>query len=153
MKRFPLRAGLVLALLPALALAQAAIPEPDVGSLGASFLQALMSKNWGLLLSVALLAVVWAVRAFGGRLWAPIATPRGSALLSFFGGTLALLVAALGTGQSFSLSLLLSCVSTALTASGLWSTTKAVVERAKPQPMAPERCTPIQIANGTCTPG
>lgn len=151
MKRASLRAGLVLALLPALALAQTAIPEPDVGSLGASFLTALMSKNWGLLLSVALLGAVWAVRALGGKVWAPLASERGSAVLAFLGGTLALLVGALGTGQSFSVSLLLGCVSTALTASGLWSTTKSVV---KPKPtMAPDKCSPIQIANGTCTPG
>lgn len=151
MKRASLRAGLVLALLPALALAQTAIPEPDVGSLGASFLTALMSKNWGLLLSVALLGVVWAVRALGGKVWAPLASERGSAVLAFLGGTLALLVGALSAGQSFNVSLLLGCVSTALTASGLWSTTKSVVA---PKPtMAPDKCSPIQIANGTCTPG
>lgn len=148
MRRLSLRAGLVLALLPALALAQAAIPEPDVGSLGASFLSALMSKNWGLLISVALLAAIWGVRAVGGKVWAPLASERGSAILAFFGGTLALLVGALSTGQSFSLALLLGCASTALTASGLWSTTKAVVTPKR----APERCTPIQIANGTCSP-
>lgn len=142
MKRLVLRAGLVLALVPFAALAQAAIPEPDVSSLGASFLSALMSKNWGLLVSVILLGVVWFVRAFGGKVWAPLSSERGSAVLAFFGGTAALLVGALGTGQSFSVELLLGCVSTALTASGLWSITKSVVK-----PKMAKQCSAADYAN------
>lgn len=149
MKRFTLRAGLALALFPLLAFAQA-IPEPDVGSLGASFLTALMSKNWGLLLSVVLLGAVWFVRAFGGKVWAPLASERGSAFLAFFGGTAALLVGALSAGRTFSVELLLGCVSTSLTASGLWSVGKAVTEKrpgAVPA-MAPQVCSAADIANG-----
>lgn len=150
MKRHVLRAGLLLAFLPVVALAQvASIPEPDAGSLGASFLVALASKNYGLLLSIALLAAVWGARAVGGKVWPPIATPRGSAILAVLGGTLALLVGALGAGQSFSLGLLLSCVSTALAASGMWSAGKALGEKPDTTAsMQPVQCSAADIANG-----
>lgn len=150
MKRFAL-ITLAVVLSPLLALAQVAgIPEPDAGSLGASFLVALASKNYGLLLSIALLAVVWGARAVGGKVWPPIATPRGSAILAVLGGTLALLVGALSAGQVFSLGLLLSCVSTALAASGMWSAGKALGEKAPDvgASMAPVQCSAADIANG-----
>jgi hypothetical protein len=150
MRRTSFLAGLTLALcLPLVAFAQA-IPEPDVGGLGAAFLSALSSKNWGLLLAAVVLAAVWGVRALGAKVWPAVATARGSAILAFAGGTAALLVAALGAGQPFSAGLLLGCISTALTASGLWSTGKAVVE--KPKPVPSMTCTPEEIANRTCIP-
>lgn len=149
LSRAYLYAGIVIAVaVPLSALAQAAIPEPDVGSLGASFLVALTSKNWGLLLSVALLGLVWLARAVGGKVWPPIASPRGSAILAFLGGTAALLVGALGTGQSFSVSLLFGCVSTALTASGLWSVGKATFEKPVVKPTMMPVCSAADIANG-----
>jgi hypothetical protein len=147
MKRHVLRASLVLALFPVIAFAQ--VPEPDAGSLGASFLVALASKNYGLLLSIALLAAVWVARAVGGRVWPAIATPRGSAILAVLGGTLALLVGGLGAGQEFSLGLLLNCVTTALAASGMWSAGKALGEK-KPDvtQSAMPVCSAADIANG-----
>lgn len=156
MKRFTLRAGLALALLPALALAQTAIPEPDAGDLGTSFLSAIATKNWVLLAVVVLAAGVLIARLlakrFAGKFGAWIASPRGSAILASVGGTATLLMYAIRNGVPFTLDLLLGCFMTALSASGLWSVGKAVVEKPKPQPMAPEKCTPIQIANGTCSP-
>lgn len=153
MKRLTLPAGLALALLPFLALAQG-IPEPDAGSLGASFLTGLSTKNYGLLLSAALLGAVWLARFVAGRIGGAVGealtSPRGSAVLAFLGGTAALMVGALGAGQEFSLGLLLGCVSTSLTASGLWSVGKAVVEK-KPgvtPSMAPQVCSAADIANG-----
>lgn len=153
MKRFTLRAGLALAMFPLLAFAQA-IPEPDVGSLGASFLTGLSTKNYGLLLSAALLGAVWLARFVAGRIGGAVGealtSPRGSAILAFLGGTAALLVGALGAGQEFSVGLLLGCVSTSLTASGLWSVSKAVTEKrpdAVPA-MAPQVCSAADIANG-----
>lgn len=153
MKRFAWIATLAV-LSPLVVFAQAAgIPEPDVGSLGASFLKALSTKNYGLLLSAALLGAVWLSRfvagRIGGAVGAALTSARGSAILAFLGGTAALLVGALGAGQQFSLGLLLSCVGTALTASGLWSVGKAVVEKPGVTPsMAPQVCSASDIANG-----
>lgn len=145
--------ALGMALFPFIALAQG-IPEPDAASLGASFLAALASKNYGLLLSAALLGAVWLTRftagRIGGKLGELLTSPRGSAVLAFLGGTAALLVGALGAGQDFSLGLLLGCVSTSLTASGLWSVGKAVVEKkpAVTPSMAPQVCSAADIAQG-----
>jgi hypothetical protein len=143
-----LRLVLAFSLLPLAALAQSAIPEPDVTSLGATFLAALSGKQYPLLASVVLLGAVWLLRAVGGRFIPALATPRGGAILSAVGGTAALLVAALSSGQPLSVGLVLGCLSTALGASGLWSTAKNVAKG----PTQQKVCDPVDIANRTCVP-
>lgn len=138
-------------MLAVLLLAQA-LPEPSVADLGALLLQAITGKQYALLASILVLGAVWLARWAGAKAWAPLGTPRAAALLSALGGTAGLMAIALGSGQPFSLGLLMGCVSTALGASGLWSTAKHITEP-KVVAMAPDRCTPIEIANGTCKPG
>jgi hypothetical protein len=153
MKRLVLRASLVLALLPVAAFAQ--VPEPDAGSLGASFLAAVTTKNWALLVSVLLVGGVLLARLvakrFGGKVGLWLASPRGSAVLATLGGTATLLMYALRNGTPFSVDLLLGCLGTALTASGLWSVGKAVVEPTKKPDVTQSAmpvCSAADIANG-----
>lgn len=127
------------------------IPEPDVGSLAASLLSALSSKNYTLVASILLVGAVWAVRTFGTKAIPGLGTPRAGAILSVVGGTASLLVAALASGQAFSLGLLFGCVNAALAASGLWSAGKNLLTPPEAQ-RAPTICTPAEIANGTCKP-
>lgn len=145
-----MRLALAVLLLPSLAFAQS-VAEPDVGSLFTTFLSALASKNWALLGTVAVLALVWAARTFGAKVIPGLGTPRGGAILSAVGGTAALLVAALSAGQPLTVSLVVGCFWTALSASGLWSVGKNLTTPA-PQAKSPTICTPAEIANGTCKP-
>lgn len=146
-----MRLALAVLLLPSLAFAQTSIPEPDLGGLASTFLAALASKNYALLGTVAVLALVWAARTFGAKVIPGLGTPRGGAILSAVGGTAALLVAALTAGQPLTVSLVVGCLWTALSASGLWSVGKNLAAPA-PQAKAPTICTPAEIANGTCKP-
>lgn len=153
MKRLTLPACLALALLPLVALAQS-IPEPDVASLGASFLAALSTKNYILLAAVVVMGGVWLARfiakQFPGKFATWLTTPRGSAVLAFVGGTVSLLLGAMRSGIPVTLDLVLGCIGTALTASGLWSVGKAVVEKkpAVTPSMAPQVCSAADIAQG-----
>lgn len=146
-----MRFALAVLLLPSLAFAQS-VAEPDAGSLFTTFLSALASKNWALLGTVAVLALVWAARTFGAKVIPGLGTPRGGAILSAVGGTAALLVAALTAGQPLTVSLVVGCFWTALSASGLWSVGKNLTAPAPTPQAAPTICTPAEIANGTCKP-
>lgn len=129
------------------------IPEPDVGNLAASLLAALSAKNYTLVASILLVGAVWLVRTFGAKAWPALGTPRAGAVLSVVGGTASLLVAALASGQAFTLGLLFGCINAALTANGLWSATKNFIKPTVPETQrAPTICTPQEIANGTCKP-
>lgn len=132
-------------------LAQAEASAFDLGGL---LLSAFTQKNYALVGALLLMLGVLLARKVGGKAWPWLATPRGSAVLAAVGGSAAVLVARLSTGSPLSLSLAMEALTAALTASGLWSTGKALAEK-MPKPvvaMAPERCTPIEIANGTCKP-
>lgn len=153
MKRFTLSACLALALFPLLAMAQG-IPEPGVAELGSAFLAALASKNYILLAAVVVMGGVWLARfiakQFPGKFATWLTTPRGSAVLALVGGTVSLLLGALKAGIPIDLDLVLGCIGTALTASGLWSTAKALGEK-KPDvtpSMAPTQCSAADYANG-----
>lgn len=153
MKRLTIPACLALALFPLLALAQG-IPEPGVAELGSAFLAALASKNYILLAAVVVMGGVWLARfiakQFPGKFATWLTTPRGSAVLALVGGTVSLLLGALKAGIPIDLDLVLGCIGTALTASGLWSTAKALGEK-KPDvtpSMAPTQCSAADYANG-----
>lgn len=148
MNRKHLVAGLALAVVPFVALAQAVIPEPDVGTVLSAVFAAVNSKNWALLAAAAVVGVVFVLRKVGAKVHPWFATPRGGVVLLAVGGTGSLLLAALSSGQSFSASLLLGCINTALAASGLWSTVKNAAQTKTQQRV----CDPIEIANRTCVP-
>lgn len=131
-----------------------ALPEPSLIDLGAVVPSAIANKRYDLLLVVGLVALVALARWGGAKVWPWLGTPRGGALLAAFGITGGLLFAALKAGQPLTVDLVVACFLTASSTAGLWSMGKNVAKK-KPEPvtqMAPERCTPIEIANGTCKP-
>jgi len=135
-----------------LLLAQA-LAEPSLLDVGGILLSALSGGQYALLGAAALLVVVLVARKVGGRYVPFLATPRGGAALALLVAGLTSLVARLSTGAPFSLGLVLEAVTVALSASGLWSVGKNLATPKPVQQMAaPEICTPMQIANGTCKP-
>lgn len=127
----------------------AQLSEPSIVDVGGVLLSALSGGQYALLGAAALLLLVLVARKVGGKYVPFLATPRGGAVLALALAGLTSLVARLSAGVPFSLGLVLEAVAVALSASGLWSTGKALVEK---KAMAPGICTPIEIANGTCKP-
>lgn len=138
-------------MLPSL-LAQATA-EPSLLDVGGILLSALSGGQYALLGAAALLLVVLVARKVGGKYVPFLATPRGGAVLALLLAGLTSLVARLASGAAFSVGLVLEAVTVALSASGLWSTGKALVEKkAQPTPSVATVCTPREIAAGTCKP-
>lgn len=135
-----------------LALFAQALPEPSLFDLGGLFVQAISGKQYALGFVVALLGAVGLARWGGAKVWPWLGTPRGGAVLVAVGGTLSLVLAGLRAGQPLTVDLVLGCFLTAATASGLWSIGKNTLQRTPAPQMAPDKCTPIEIANGTCKP-
>ena len=132
----------------------AQVTEPSVLDVGGILLNALSGGQYALLGAAALLLLVLLARKAGGRYVPFLATPRGGAVLALLVAGLTTLVARLASGAVFSVGLVLEAVTVALSASGLWSTGKALVEKPKVSMMPePPICTAIEIANGTCKPG
>lgn len=130
-------------------LAQAEASALDLGGL---LLSAFTQKNYALVGALLLMLGVLLARKVGAKALPWLGTPRGAAVLAAVGGSAAVLVARLASGAPLSPALVLEALTAALTASGLWSTGKALAEKAEPTPTLQERCTPIEIANGTCKP-
>lgn len=134
----------------------AQVTEPSVLNVGGVIVTAILGKKYTLLGCAALVLAVYAARKGGAKVLPWFATPRGSAFLAFLGGGSTWLFAHLSLGEALTPELISEAIKAALTASGLWSTGKALVERkAVPVPaVAPEGpiCNPIEIANGTCRP-
>lgn len=130
----------------------AQLSEPSIVDVGGVLLSALSGGQYALLGAAALLLLVLVARKVGGKYVPFLATPRGGAVLALALAGLTSLVARLSAGATLSLGLVLEAVAVALSASGLWSTGKALVEKKPVTAMAPGICTPIEIANGTCKP-
>lgn len=125
---------LVVLAAPAIALAQdagavPAIPTPDnVGGFASAVLDAIRSKNWGLLAALIVLLVVWGVRKFGGNKLPFLASKLGGLIVNFvasfalaFGGLCA-------AGATVTAGLLLQAAEVAFLAAGGWSCLKTVIE-------------------------
>jgi len=124
------------------------VPELGVDEVLSLVARAFSGKQWGLLGVLALVGLVLLLLKVGGR-WMPLlGTPRGAVVLTLVGGTGTLLAVALGAGQPLTLGLVLSCLMTAASASGLWSWGQSALKR----PAVAVICTPTEIANGTCRP-
>ena len=134
-----------------LLLAQA-VAEPSILDVGGVLVSALSGGQYALLGAAGLLLLVLVARKAGGRYVPFLATPRGGAVLALLVAGLTPLVARLAAGAPFSMGLVLEAVTVALSASGLWSVGKNLAHKGTSAAMAPERCTPIEIANGTCKP-
>lgn len=95
--------------------------------------QALQMGPAGIALGVAALLVglVQLVRHFGGRLHPALGTPRAAAITSLVLAILGALAATLATGAQLSLTVVLNAILAGLTASGLFSAGKAVIQRSE----------------------
>ncbi len=95
--------------------------------------QALAMGPAGLALGVAALLVgaVQLVRTFGGKLHPALGTPRAAAITSLVLAILGALAASLATGQALTLTVALNAILAGLTASGLFSASKAVIQRSE----------------------
>lgn len=90
--------------------------------------QALAMGPAGIALGVAavLVGLVQLVRHFGGRLHPALGTPRAAAITSLALAILGALAASLATGQALTLTVVLNAILAGLTASGLFSASKAI---------------------------
>lgn len=131
-----------------------AVAEPSLFDVLGIIAAAVLGKKYTLLGCAALVLAVFAARKGGAKVLPWLATPRGSALLAFLGGGSTWLFVRVAAGEAMSPELISEAIKAALTASGLWSTGKALVERkAVPEPAeSPTVCTPREIAAGTCQP-
>lgn len=95
--------------------------------------QALAMGPAGLALGVAavLMGLVQLVRTFGARLHPALGTPRAAAITSLALAILGALAASLATGQALSLTVMLNAILAGLTASGMFSASKAVIQRSE----------------------
>lgn len=95
--------------------------------------QALAMGPAGLALGVAavLVGAVQLVRHFGARLHPALGTPRAAAITSLALAILGALAASLATGQALTLTVALNAILAGLTASGLFSASKAVIQRSE----------------------
>lgn len=79
------------------------------------------TSNWRLLAVLALVAVVWGIRAFGSRAWPALASDRGGALLALIGGITGAICHAALAGAPVTRQLVLEGVVNGVTAAGGWA--------------------------------
>lgn len=102
-------------------------PEMTPESLAPLVLQAIQSGNWSLLASLALIALVWLARRYGGRFLPVLTTARGGAALALAGGIGGAVATALAAGAPVSVALLLKGLSVGLTAAGGWTVVRKLI--------------------------
>jgi hypothetical protein len=130
----------VLALLPSLAMSQALVapaaaatstmpdPEGNLAGFAAAVYQAFAAKNWGVLIALVLVGLVYLARHFGAKLWPFLGTDRGGALLSLVGGLgLSVFAAATSSGAHGVLQVLGTGFLMAITASGAYALLKKLL--------------------------
>lgn len=89
-------------------------------------LQAVQSGNWSLLAALALVALVWLARKYGGKYLPVLTTSRGGAALALLGGIGGAVATALAAGAPVSAALLVKGVTVGLTAAGGWTVIKTL---------------------------
>lgn len=83
--------------------------------------------QWLLLGACALVIVVFAVRAVGVRLWAPLGGDRAGAILGFLSGALAVIVSGLAAGKPLTYGLVCAGFVAGASAIGLFTGGKRIV--------------------------
>jgi len=130
--RISLAACLALLLVPALALAQAADPSEVVSALGV-LIDALARGPAGVGLAVAagVLVLVQVLRAFGARIHPALGSGRAAAILAVVLPVVGAIVTTLASGAPLTVAVVLNAILAGLTASGLFSASRAIVQRAE----------------------
>jgi 4-hydroxybenzoate polyprenyltransferase len=109
----------VLALYVGTALAADAPPSPDADAAGwiKALYEAVTSKNWGLVAGVVLIGLVYPLRRFGPSIFK---TGFGGIVLAFLTSLAGTFGIALAAGAKPNLAMIVTAVTTAATAAGLW---------------------------------
>jgi hypothetical protein len=130
----------LLTLFPSLALSQAAVapaaaatatmpdPESNLADFAGAVYQAFAAKNWGVLIALVLVGLVFLARHFGSKAWPFLGTDRGGALLSLVGGLgLSVFAAATAAGTHTVLQVLGTGLLMTVTASGTYVLVKKLL--------------------------
>jgi len=124
--------ALLLCLVPMSALAQDADPAEVVSALGI-LIDALARGPAGVGLAVAagLLVLVQVLRAFGARIHPALGSGRAAAILAVVLPVVGAIVTTLASGGALTVAVVLNAILAGLTASGLFSASRAIVQRAE----------------------
>jgi hypothetical protein len=130
----------VLTLFPSLALSQVVVapavaaiptmpdPEGNLASFAGAVYQAFASRNWGVLIALLLVGLVFLARRFGSKAWPFLGTDRGGALLSLVGGLgISVFAAATAAGAHTILQVLGTGLLMTVTASGTYALIKKLL--------------------------
>ncbi|WP_223744865.1 hypothetical protein [Corallococcus sp. AS-1-12] len=115
--------------LPAVAFAQeAGAPDPsNVESFARLVLDAVTARNWALVASLGVVALVYVLRRYMGAWWPVLRTARAGAALAVLLSVAGAVANALLAGESFTVALLLKAVAIGLGAAGGFSVVKALL--------------------------
>ena len=130
--RWALVALLAVLAIPSLALAQDADPAEVVSALGI-LIDALARGPAGVGLAVAagLLVLVQVLRAFGARIHPALGSGRAAAILAVVLPVVGAIVTTLASGGALTVAVVLNAILAGLTASGLFSASRAIVAKAE----------------------
>lgn len=96
-------------------------PLPDITQVFAAFVLAIKAGQWPVVAVLTLVAVVWALRTFGGK-WLPwLTTSEGGTVLAFLTALAATLGAAALAGTNITWALVGTALGAAFTAIGAWT--------------------------------
>jgi hypothetical protein len=114
---------------PFAAFAQVATsPDPgNVESFARLVLDAVTSRNWALVASLAVVALVYVLRRFAGAWWPVLRTARAGAVLAVLVAVAGAVANALLAGEAFTAGLLLKAFAIGLGAAGGFSVVKALL--------------------------
>ncbi|WP_254625390.1 hypothetical protein [Myxococcus sp. CA051A] len=112
----------------ALAAESPGVPDPSrIEEFARLVFDAVTARNWALVASLAVVAVVYALRRFGGTLFPWLASSRAGAVLALLVAVAGAVANALVAGESFTWTLLLKALGIGLGAAGGFSVLKALL--------------------------
>ena len=101
----------------------------DVQDILNKILTAAGSGNWKLASAFVVMALVWVVRTYGSKWWAPLGAGRWAVGVAVGTGAALSLAEAVIAGKSISLSLVMSGIVTGLVAAGIVRGTQKTMEK------------------------
>jgi acyl carrier protein len=125
---------LTVLLFPLAVLAQEVVVAPspdDLASFAQVTLDAVQHKNWGLLASLGVVVLVWALRKWGSVKIPFLATDRGGAVLALVWGIAGAIATGLLAGAPLDLALLIKGLTVGVTAIGVFSGAKKLATATK----------------------
>lgn len=130
----PAKAVLVAATKPPVVVIPAATqPAPKISGVDdmtgttSALTRAIETSNWRVILTAALLFIIWVFRAVGSKFWKFIGTDRGGALLALISGVLVSFINGWATGKTFSITWLIQGIELGVSASGGWVVAKRLI--------------------------